>query len=73
MQIMSVDASNPGATHDSYIWSTHPLSTHLQILSHTEETWLLGIHDKCHLFFYSFMYNIVLMVCKASLIKDKIK
>ncbi|KAJ8736341.1 hypothetical protein PYW08_006997 [Mythimna loreyi] len=42
MQILSVDASNPSATHDSYIWSTHPSCARLQNLSIRDETWSLG-------------------------------
>ncbi|XP_060804390.1 putative nuclease HARBI1 [Amyelois transitella] len=42
MQIMSVDASHGGATHDSFIWANHPLKTHLGHLSNLENTWFLG-------------------------------
>lgn len=42
MEIISVDASHPGANHDSFIWSHHPLKTHLENLSSAEALWLLG-------------------------------
>ncbi|KAJ8720661.1 hypothetical protein PYW08_006126 [Mythimna loreyi] len=42
MDIISVDASQPGARHDSFIWSEHPLKSHLEHLSTTESLWLLG-------------------------------
>ncbi|XP_060810111.1 putative nuclease HARBI1 [Amyelois transitella] len=31
MQITSVDASFRGATHDSFIWNSHPIKNHLEI------------------------------------------
>ncbi|XP_060800801.1 putative nuclease HARBI1 [Amyelois transitella] len=40
MQITSVDASFGGATHDSFIWNSHPIKNHLENLDET--TWLLG-------------------------------
>ncbi|XP_041977650.1 putative nuclease HARBI1 isoform X1 [Aricia agestis] len=40
MQIISVDASFGGATHDSFIWNDHPIKQHLENLQ--ESTWLLG-------------------------------
>ncbi|XP_047507202.1 putative nuclease HARBI1 [Pieris napi] len=40
MQILSVDSSYGGATHDSFIWNTHPIKTFLENLN--ESTWLLG-------------------------------
>ncbi|XP_023949427.2 putative nuclease HARBI1 [Bicyclus anynana] len=42
MDIISVDASHPGAYHDSFIWSHHPLRPHLEKLSSTEAIWFLG-------------------------------
>ncbi|KAJ8728924.1 hypothetical protein PYW07_006620 [Mythimna separata] len=42
MDIISVDASHPGANDDSFIWSNHPLKTYLENLSATESLWLLG-------------------------------
>lgn len=44
MQIISVDASHGGATHDSFIWAIHPLRAHLEDLSNTEDTWFLGMY-----------------------------
>ncbi|KAL4720635.1 hypothetical protein ACJJTC_003994 [Scirpophaga incertulas] len=42
MEIMSVDASHPGSTHDSFIWSHHPLKRYLESLSAREALWFLG-------------------------------
>lgn len=42
MQILSVDASHGGATHDSFIWASHPLKAHLEELSNRENIWFLG-------------------------------
>lgn len=42
MDIISVDASHPGANHDSFIWNNHPLRSHLENLSASEAIWLLG-------------------------------
>ncbi|XP_052755270.1 putative nuclease HARBI1 [Galleria mellonella] len=42
MEIISVDASYGGATHDSFIWTNHPLRQHLEQLSRNESIWLLG-------------------------------
>lgn len=44
MQIMSVDASFGGANHDAFIWANHPIKAHLEQLSNTENSWLLGMH-----------------------------
>lgn len=44
MQIMSVDASFGGATNDSFIWDNHPIKTHLEEVSKTENSWLLGMY-----------------------------
>ena len=43
MQIISVDASHGGATHDSFIWANHPLKAHLEDLSSRENIWFLGM------------------------------
>ncbi|KAL0868265.1 hypothetical protein ABMA27_007796 [Loxostege sticticalis] len=40
MQILSVDASHGGASHDSFIWNNHPIKAHLETLN--DCTWLLG-------------------------------
>ncbi|XP_041977654.1 putative nuclease HARBI1 isoform X2 [Aricia agestis] len=46
MQIISVDASFGGATHDSFIWNDHPIKQHLENLQ--ESTWLLArLFDIC--------------------------
>lgn len=37
-----MDASYGGATHDSFIWSNHPLKAHLESLSNMENIWFLG-------------------------------
>ncbi|GBP59069.1 Putative nuclease HARBI1 [Eumeta japonica] len=37
LNILSVDASFGGATHDSYIWRHHPLNEHLQQLHRNQE------------------------------------
>ncbi|XP_022828419.1 putative nuclease HARBI1 [Spodoptera litura] len=42
MQIISVDASHGGATHDSFIWAVHPLKAHIEALSNNENIWFLG-------------------------------
>lgn len=42
MNITSVDASNGGASHDSFIWANHPLKAHLDNLSETQNIWFLG-------------------------------
>ncbi|XP_060809922.1 uncharacterized protein LOC132904016 [Amyelois transitella] len=42
MQIISVDASHGGATHDSFIWSSHPLKDYMEELSNNENVWFLG-------------------------------
>ncbi|XP_063837186.1 putative nuclease HARBI1 [Ostrinia nubilalis] len=42
MQIMSVDASFGGATHDSFIWANHPIKDHMEVISRNEAIWLLG-------------------------------
>lgn len=42
MEIISVDASHPGADHDALIWANHPLRPHLENISNIEATWLLG-------------------------------
>lgn len=44
MQIISVDASHGGATHDSFIWANHPLRSHLEELSNIENIWFLGMY-----------------------------
>jgi len=51
MQIINVDASHGGATHDSFIWTMHPLRAHLDELSNTDDTWLLGIYFPFECFF----------------------
>lgn len=47
MQILSVDASFGGATHDSFIWANHPIKEHMELISRNEAIWLLGMQ-----FFY---------------------
>ncbi|KAJ8725909.1 hypothetical protein PYW08_004092 [Mythimna loreyi] len=42
MQIISVDASFGGASHDSFIWANHPLKEHMELISRNESIWLLG-------------------------------
>lgn len=46
MEIISVDASHPGANHDSFILTNHPIRPHLENLSSTEALWLLGKKKK---------------------------
>ncbi|KAF9419665.1 hypothetical protein HW555_003943 [Spodoptera exigua] len=38
MQIISVDASFGGASHDSFIWANHPLKGHMELISRNEVT-----------------------------------
>lgn len=45
MNIVSVDASFGGATHDSFIWANHPIKEHMEQISSNEAIWLLGMHD----------------------------
>lgn len=52
MQILSVDASHGGATHDSFIWASHPLKAHLEELSNRENIWFLGVYNFIILLFY---------------------
>ncbi|KAF9422083.1 hypothetical protein HW555_002104 [Spodoptera exigua] len=42
MQIIRVDASFGGASHDSFIWANHPLKGHMELISRNEGIWLLG-------------------------------
>ncbi|CAH2099209.1 unnamed protein product [Euphydryas editha] len=42
MQIIGVDASHGGASHDSFIWTNHPLRTHLEELRNSDSIWFLG-------------------------------
>ncbi|KAL0861400.1 hypothetical protein ABMA27_008945 [Loxostege sticticalis] len=42
MDIISVDACNPGASDNADIWSNHPLRSQFKNLSSTEPLWLLG-------------------------------
>ena len=52
MQILSVDASHGGATHDSFIWASHPLKPHLEELSNRESIWFLGVYNFYHSAFF---------------------
>ncbi|CAB3258452.1 unnamed protein product [Arctia plantaginis] len=40
MEIISVDASHGGATHDAFIWGHHPLKA---IMEQLNNTWFLGL------------------------------
>ncbi|XP_041971331.1 putative nuclease HARBI1 [Aricia agestis] len=44
LNILSVDASHGGATHDSFIWNHHPLKSHLENLHQVQNDtlWFLG-------------------------------
>lgn len=43
LNILSIDASFGGATHDAYIWRQSEIPGHLQQLHHSGESiWLLG-------------------------------
>ncbi|KAF9787681.1 hypothetical protein SFRURICE_020248 [Spodoptera frugiperda] len=42
MEIISVDASHGGASHDSFIWESHPLKPYMEIINRNESVWLLG-------------------------------
>lgn len=54
MNIINVDASNPGANHDSFIWSNHPLRPHLENLSTAEASWFLG-----KIVYFIFFINVI--------------
>lgn len=43
MEIISVDASHGGASHDSFIWESHPLKPYMEIINRNESVWLLGM------------------------------
>ncbi|XP_052756255.1 uncharacterized protein LOC128201913 [Galleria mellonella] len=51
MEIISVDASYGGATHDSFIWTNHPLRQHLEQLSRNESI---------RFFFFNIIINMLL-------------
>ncbi|CAG4996114.1 unnamed protein product [Parnassius apollo] len=47
LNILSVDASFGGASHDSFIWNQHPVKNHMiSLLSSGENVYLLGEHNK---------------------------